>query len=152
MAGFEKCCEMGTEIPENESWNMYYWKENLIQVHPSKRKLFRGKVARLIIHEGRWVSALKVGGKIYSYGTPSEHYPLLKNEKFIKQWFYTLKVYDQEVLGNVGGEYYNWTFELGTTIRKLKELVGGGNLEIVYEKPIKRNSDYLFWDIVKNQV
>ena len=125
MSGIEKIDELTGEYP-NEPWNMYSWKRNSIQVQPKNRKYFKHKNAVLTIDSKEQIFLYKSGG----YTTIDENnYEIFRQYEILKigkiRWQYTYTLYVPDVLGNVNGQYVNWSSELGIVIRKLKRLVGG---------------------------
>ena len=125
MSGIEKIDELTGEYP-NEPWNMYSWKRNSIQVQPKNRKYFKHKNAVLTIDSKEQIFVYKSGG----YTTIDENnHEIFKHYEFLKmgkiRWQYTYALYVPDVLGNVDGQYVNWSSEIGIVIRKLKRLVGG---------------------------
>lgn len=151
MAYIEKMCEFGSENKgvEYGGFQMYKWKRNLIQVHPSVRHNFKHKHATLIIHRCEWREAWKPRGTILCTSNPSTDYSG-PNRWFVKEWFYTLQFDDASVQGIVGGEYYNWSFDLGAVKRKIKRMLGGSKyLTIVHEDDFKNTRNYTYDDIVR---
>lgn len=151
MAYVEKRCEFGSEDlgVEYGGWQMYKWKRNLIQVHPSVRHNFKHKRAKLIIHECRWQEVWKPRGTIHLSSTPSIYYSG-PDHWYVKQWFYTLVFEDESVFGDVDGEYYNWSFDLGAVKRKIKRMLGGNKyLTVVHENDFKNSRNYVYDDIVR---
>ena len=122
MAGIEKVCEFGSE--DYLAGDMYKHKHNLIQINPEARSNFKNQKCTLIIAKPLLVSAWKYRGEVMSYSDIKYH-ESFPNNILIKHWEYILKFEQPELQGNVYGEYYNQTFDLSTTIRKIKNLVGG---------------------------
>ena len=147
MAAIEKVCEYGSD--EYLGFDMYKHKKNHIQVNPSARKYFKNKKCTLYIKLGEWVEVWKPRGTILTYSRPDIYYNG-PDRWFVRHWDYMLKFEQPELQGNVDGEYINHTFDLGTTVRKLKRLVGGTKyMNIVYEFNTKDNAQYKYYDIVK---
>lgn len=152
MAGIEKICEFGSE--DYLGWDMYKHKHNLIQVNPEARHNFKNKKATLIIHAIEWRAVYKNRGDIQCSTSPSEDdcYSSIVNW-YVPQYTYSLNFDQEELQGIVEGKYLNYTYDLGTTIRKLKRLVGGNKyLTIKKEITTKDKSLYKYNDIVKNNI
>ena len=128
MAAAEKMCE----FEENGfyGYEMYEFKRNHIQIHPSHRKKFKGSRCVLTIRPREKVIAYKkFGWSSYEKG----HY--VPSGARVTMDYEFLFVTDNPLLqGCVKGHYWNSTRELGKTIRKLKRMVGGSKyLTIVRE-------------------
>ncbi len=152
MAAIEKICEFGSE--EYLGYQMRDHKKNLIQVNPSARRNFKNKKATLIIHAIEWRAVYKQRGEIQWSGSPSEddYYSSTFNW-YVPEYTYSLNFDQDELQGIVEGKYLNYTYDLGTTIRKLKRLVGGNKyLTIKKEITTKDKSLYKYNDIVKSNV
>lgn len=149
MAASEKVCEFGSD--EYLGYEMRKHKKNLIQVNPSARHNFKNKKCTLIIHRGEWCAVNKERGKIRWSSTPSDDDCNSNTVNwYVKEWYYTLKFEQEELQGQVDGEYLNWTYDLGTTIRKLKRLVGGSKyMTVIREFNTNDNMQYAYSDIVK---
>ena len=140
MAGIEKICEMSGHHPGGIMWS---YKRNQLQIMPEYRKLFRGAK-----HELR----IKVEGiywckndcchrynieeyKHYEYPFRDikefDEYQKEFGYKLVKEYEYTLKVFDKDLQGNVEGEYLNYSMDLSTVKRKLKRLLRCKELNIV---------------------
>lgn len=144
MAGIEKMCEV---IGESCGYKMYTWKLNSIQVHPKQRKLFKGKNSILFIFEVENLIEFLGTGKFSSWLSLKD---LQDKEQYVKHngSYYTwrsdwkrpgweiqdrkvriVKEYDfmlyvPAILGEVNGQYYNQTYDLATTKRKLRRIMG----------------------------
>ena len=69
------------------------------------------------------------------------------------EYTYSLNFDQDELQGIVEGKYLNYTYDLGTTIRKLKRLVGGNKyLTVKKEITTKDKSLYKYNDIVKSNI
>ena len=136
MAGIEKICEFSGEYP---GWLMYGYKRNHIQICPKYRKLFRGAKAYIEINKIEPMIVFKSGG-CTSYDSESiEFWDYYKHNYTVKnQYFFTLKVEDRTLYGNVNGEYYNWTFDLKDTVKRLKRMLRCRNLKVI-NKTVKEN-------------
>lgn len=145
MAGIEKICEFSGEYP---GWLMYGYKRNHIQIIPKYRKLFRGADAVLYVFKPEEYFVYKSGGCFQytedDFKRDLEYMPdytgtykdFIK-EKHLKckprlQYNYMLKVSNQELQGEVKGEYFNYTFELKATIKRLKRMLHCRNLKVKY--------------------
>lgn len=147
MSAIEKICEFGSD--EYLGYEMRKHKKNLIQVNPSARHNFKNKKCTLIIHNGEWCEVWKPRGKILTSTIPNDYYSG-PDRWYIKEWYYTLKFEQEELQGRVDGEYRNWTYDLGTTIRKLKRLVGGSKyLTVIREFNTNDDTQYAYNDIVR---
>lgn len=97
MSGFEKVCEFSGEYC---GLDMYDYKHNLIQIMPKFRKQFKG------VHHTFFVFI----PYHFMFESPIYHYCLC--------------VEDPELQGNCEGCYFNYTFDFGTTRRKIQRLLG----------------------------
>ena len=132
MAGMEKICEMSGTHPGGIMW---YYKRNQLQIMPEYRKLFRGAKHELIIKvEGvYWCNkyfCMRYDKSEYlKYDPPFENekefynYKVSCGYKIVKEYEYTLKVFDEKLQGRVNGEYLNYSMDLSTVKRKLKRLL-----------------------------
>jgi hypothetical protein len=155
MAASEKVCEYSGEYP---SWLMYGYKRNSIQIMPKYRKLFRGATAVLYVKKSPCVFHLYSTGGYSSYCpmdfkiASEEGWTLARNLKeysqenkfprstrICSQWDYVLHVLDENLQGEVQGLYANSTFDIRTTRKKIKRLLGCKQLIV---KELKDN----FWD------
>lgn len=135
MAGIEKICELSGEYP---GWEMRAFKRNHIQIMPHHRKKFRGAKATLTIEfdELRVYDRWRGG---YSRACPwrlmdydfaidwffeAEHH--YEKQRFVVAYKYTLQVEDEHLQGEVQGKYVEWTTEIGSTVRRLKRMIGPG--------------------------
>lgn len=134
MAGIEKVCEFSGEYP---SWDMYRYKRNHIQIVPKYRKLFRGKKAHIEIVSVEKVIKLKYG----TMSPPSKYYNeedkiwwenRMQEGRITNEYTFKLKMSDPEVFGEVDGEYYNWTYDLKDTVKRLKRMLRCRNLKVKY--------------------
>lgn len=140
MAGIEKVCEYSGEYV---GWPMYSYKHNCIQVLPKYRKLFRGKY-----HEFEIIKTEKYWEHQHSYSPYNSLYEYFKfkyNDDTIKEfekWYsktYKARIVIQyeyiltvpDVPGNVNGKYYNHTYNLTATKRKLKRILRAQKLNII---------------------
>lgn len=144
MAGLEKVCEFSGEYP---GWLMYGYKRNHIQILPKYRKNFRKVKAVLHVIKPEICCVYKYGG--YSPTSYKEFESLKKHgqikadnfKDFLKEWYpdtkvknhfsYMLVVEDENLKGEVEGHYYNRTFELKDTIKRLKRMLRCRNLKVV---------------------
>lgn len=137
MAGFEKICEFSGE---HCGFDMYSWKRNLIQVAPVYRRLFRGcdHVLEVKVHQHRYEDGFgsSLSRKGYAedgrgwgenFKSEREAHDFFKRFGYrpVTQYEYTLNVYADQLQGEVGGRYVNYTTDLGCMLRKMKRLVGG---------------------------
>ena len=117
MAGIEKCCEL---TGDGCGWEMCGWKRNHIQVKPSCRKLFKNAEHEFYIESISYRIKHKFG---WYYDDDGRELEL--GERRVKEYTFVLKVFDENLLGEVNGEYLNWTTDVTTTKRKLKKMLGG---------------------------
>lgn len=153
MAGIEKICEFSGEYPGDK---MYQYKRNLIQIMPKYMKLFRGADAELIItavndyylwpegfgcnidqqscdHENR------CNETSYTYKEYLKNYEKITGftqGRFVKEYWFTLKVKNPELQGKVQGEYSNWTFNLRQTKKRLKRMLRCRELKVKYAESV----------------
>ena len=117
MAAIEKICEFSGEY---DGWLMYGGKKNHIQINPKFRKNFKNATHEFYIESVSHLIKHKLGWSETDNGRN-----LKKGERRVKEYTFVLKVFDENLLGEVDGEYLNWTTDIGTTKRKLKKLLGG---------------------------
>lgn len=141
MAGIEKVCEYSGEYC---GWDMYGWKNNLIQVKPEYRPLFRCQKHELIVFKPELYWEYPFGGHTHYHNQEWGWYepPFHSEEEFISwkkrhhrmrfvnEWDYVLIV--PGLQGRVGGEYMNHTYHLPTVKRKMKRLLRCKELNIKY--------------------
>lgn len=123
MSYLDKVCEFSGDYV---SYEMYKHKRNHIQVLPEYQKHFKHKKAVLIVKEVELIVVNK--GKVkyfFHYDGQQRKFFNSKHHRIVKLYNYALQVNDEELMGNVKGVYVNDTFELTSTIRRLKRLVGG---------------------------
>ena len=144
MAGIEKICEYSGEYPGSR---MYGYKRNHIQIMPKYRKLFRGADAVLHLYKPEDCLVYETGGYTAFNLDDYNRHKLqgwtdgLSFEQYIKrefprtkhkfQWTYVLRVSNPELQGNVQGHYMQSTFDLKSTIKRLKRMLRCRNLKIV---------------------
>jgi hypothetical protein len=135
MAGLEKVCEFSGDYP---SWLMYEYKRNHIQIVPKYRKLFREAKAHIEVVSVKKVILLKHGGVMY---LPSEYYneedrlwweARIKPNRLANMYNFKLNVEDPDLFGKVKGEYYNYTYDLKDTVKRLKRMLRCRNLKVKY--------------------
>lgn len=130
MAGIEKICEFSGEYP---GWLMYGYKRNHIQICPKYRKLFRGAKAHIEITKIEPQFVFKDGGSssdidfFLGCGAKGK----VKNE-----YWYTLVVEDPALAGDVNGRYVNWTFDLKSTLKRLKRMLRCRDLKVKVRIPV----------------
>lgn len=146
MAGIEKICEFSGEYP---SCAMYGYKRNSIQIMPEYRKQFRGAEHTLFVFKpeekfkhkhGGWFESkksLEVENRYWEPGFKSlkERDAFYHEERgycTVNQWDYVLQVVDPALLGQVGGMYHNFSYDISAVKRKLKRLLRAKKLNIVY--------------------
>ena len=124
MAGIEKVCEFSGDYPGHL---MYGYKRNHIQICPKYRKLFRGAKAHveIIRIEKHFVSPS---------GWKSQDIDLCFEEgrkgKVKNEYWYQLVVEDPALAGEVEGRYLNWTFDLKSTLKRLKRMLRCRDLKV----------------------
>ena len=128
MAGLEKVCEFSGEYPGSL---MYGYKRNLIQIMPKYRKLFRGADAYVEINRVTPVIAFPSGGYT-DLNEWTEDLLQYKGNRILNEYYFTLVVSNPELKGEVSGRYYNWTFDLKDTLKRLKRLLKCRNLKVIY--------------------
>lgn len=131
MAAIEKVCEFSNEYP---GWKMYGYKRNHIQIIPTYRKLFHGAEAHLEI--------VKVGNRLVFKGgdhcnyNPKDDWDInlskLKGTRILPEYTYVLVVKDENLKGQVNGNYFNYTFDLKDTVKRLKRMLRCRNLKVKY--------------------
>lgn len=126
MAGIEKVCEFSGDYP---GWLMYGYKRNHIQICPQYRKKFRGAKAYIEINKIEKCLVWKTGAY-------TDYPTWLENDKkprgrVAKHYFFTLVVEDPELQGEVNGRYYNWTFNMRQTIKRLKRMLRCRDIKVV---------------------
>ena len=143
MAGIEKICEFSGEYP---GWLMWGYKRNQLQIMPRYRKLFRYTNHKLIIKFERLVWVRSSMQWDYNNKEWNQYEPPFQSEKEFINWYkskgnhllkeykYTLKVFDKKLLGRVNGKYINWSTDLNTVKRKLKRMFRCKKLNIEYLK------------------
>lgn len=161
MAGIEKICEFSGEYG---SYDMYQYKRNHIQILPQFRKKFRKAKHTLYVSKGQRYVASRSGSYMSVYSKKMfdrcnmarffDNYQNYLNDclrhggKFTNEYQYCLVVDDKSILGEVDGLYFNQTFDLACTKRKLKRMLRCKNLNIVY---VDSDEDYgSFWNFVKD--
>ena len=140
----EKVCEFSGEYP---GFLMYSYKRNHIQIMPKYRKKFKGAKAILHIFKPEVCCVYKSGG--YSTASQRDFKSLKKNgviksstfEGFLKEWYpgtkvknkheFCLKVEDISLQGEVQGNYFNSTFDLKDTIKRLKRMLQCREIKII---------------------
>jgi hypothetical protein len=135
MAAIEKICEFSGDYPE-DSYMMYQWKRNGIQVMPEYRKHFRGADAVLHIIDKEQIAFNVFGGYSRYKGTKED----FLDDKYFRPYLhkrlgysydYYLEIKNPELKGRVDGEYHNTTKDLTATKRKLKRLLRCRTLKII---------------------
>lgn len=145
MSGIEKICELSGKYL---SHLMYSYKRNSIQVMPSHRKLFAKQEHTLYIAKktelyeiyssgGRLQLAwpdpnayvIKYRGKWYGF---RQHRMSGTYKRISVGYKHEFCLHVPGLQGRVDGYYYNHTFDLGTTKRKLKRMLKCRDLNIVY--------------------
>lgn len=161
MAGIEKICEFSGEYG---SYDMYQYKRNHIQIMPKFRKHFRNAKHTLYIRKGQQYAASPGGSYMLMhskkyfdkyemtrfYGNYQNYLNdcLRNNRKLVNEYEYCLVVDDSSILGEVDGLYFNQTFNLSCTKRKLKRMLRCKNLNIVL---VDLDDDCgSFWNFVKD--
>jgi len=135
MAAIEKICEFSGDYPE-DSYMMYQWKRNGIQVMPEYRKLFRGADAILHIVDKEQVAFNAFGGSSRYRGTKEDfledkYFRPYLHKRLGYSYDYYLEIKNPELKGRVDGEYHNTTKDLTATKRKLKRLLRCRTLKII---------------------
>ena len=144
MAGIEKICEFSGEYG---SYDMYRWKDNLIQIMPEFRKNFRGAKHTLYVCKGEKYAQSKWGSRIsivskeqydeqgYErwYDSYSEYLEdcMRGHRRIVTETEYCLVLDDRKLAGNVKGCYFHQSTEMSTAKRKLKRLLRCRKLNIV---------------------
>jgi hypothetical protein len=135
MAGIEKICEYSGDY---EGGVMYGYKHNQLQIMPKYRKLFRGAEHTLYIQFNRLNWMYKRGGYTeYDPVLDDEEYRFYMKGRIVPEYNYKLVVTDENLLGQVNGEYLNHTNHLPTVKRKLKRLLRCRELNIVFVEDLK---------------
>jgi len=156
MAGIEKVCEFSGEYP---GWLMYGYKRNHIQIMPVHRKAFAHKEHTLYIQKKTRLYEIFRGGGSYTDAI-DKYCPEYSCFKWHGHWWkysrrtgiahraivkwqheYCLHVPDNQ--GEVGGLYYNHTFDLGSVKRRLKRMLKCKKLKIVYIDDIYKDTEFL---------
>lgn len=124
MAGIEKVCEFSGDYP---GYLMYGYKRNHIQICPKYRKLFRGANAHVEIVkiEKHFVSTSGWASQDIDLCFEEGYKGKVKNE-----YWYQLVVDDPALAGEVGGRYLNWTFDLNSTLKRLKRMLRCRELKV----------------------
>ena len=128
MAGIEKVCEFSGEYPGGL---MYGYKRNLIQIMPKYRKLFRGADAHVEINRVTPSIVFPTGG-CTDLNEWTEDLLQYKGNRLLNEYYFTLVVSNPELKGKVDGLYYNWTFDLKDTLKRLKRMLRCRNLKVIY--------------------
>jgi hypothetical protein len=70
---------------------------------------------------------------VYIFDTEKDFKDFLKSvgKRVVVRYDYHLKVFDKELLGNVDGEYHNYSYDFSTVKRKLKRILRCRELNIV---------------------
>jgi len=147
MAGIEKVCEYSGEYV---GWDMYEYKRNHIQIIPKYRKLFRDADAVLHLYLPETCCVYETGGYVtfnqsdYEFHKQKGWTDGLTYKQYIKrefprtkarnQWDFVLQVSNPELQGEVHGCYMQSTFDLKSTIKRLKRMLRCRNLKIVKHK------------------
>ena len=124
MAGIEKICEFSGDYPGHL---MYGYKRNHIQICPKYRKLFRGAKAHVEIVK---IEKHFVGKTGWSSSDIEHHIEIGCKGTVKNEYWYELVVYDPALAGKVDGRYMNWTFDLKSTLKRLKRMLRCRNLKI----------------------
>jgi len=126
MAGIEKICEFSGDYPGGL---MYGYKRNHIQICPKYRKLFRGAKAHIEISSVTPMVVFKSGGCASYY--PDDTWWHGEHIKVKNEYSFALVVKDPNLQGDVAGVYYNWTFDLKDTVKRLKRMLRCRNLKVI---------------------
>lgn len=139
MSAIEKICELSGEYP---GWLMYAMKKNHIQIDKKFRHLFKGADAELVVTgiellhghmdcDGGYTYTLVNEWEILDDFENNPFYYMAYHRKWEKQrplfrYEYELRVSNPELQGRVDGVYSNCCFNMNTTKRKLRRMVGPG--------------------------
>jgi hypothetical protein len=148
LAAIEKVCEFSGDYPGPD---MYAYKRASIQVCPQYRKEFKGQKHVLFIFSPDEKYLARKGGRRYRQSYDKNRVEEVKYftgsgvcidpgygnhwipVRTLKEYYYLLYVPD--LLGQVDGEYINWSYNIGTVRRKLKRLLGSRTNLLTYHSP-----------------
>ncbi len=142
MAGIEKVCELSGDY---EGHLMYPQKRDSIQVLNKHKKNFRGAKHELIIALDSQILTCKFGGyqtyyddmylyDRYVFNNAKEYldYQRTRGSYLKNNYIYCLRIFDENLKGQVNGLYFQYSSNLSNVKRRLKRMLRCKKLNIVF--------------------